>query len=154
MVQLQQINGLELVLDTPKGRGIFATRLIPAGTVIDTAPVILLGVDEFNTNVQYTDLLHYSYNWPVRVGNGKTELHQAIVLGLGSMFNHSLRRQNVGWKRNLDAQVVVYTALKDIEAGQELLISYGLHLTFIDVEEQQGGEQEEEDPLGKIALDL
>jgi len=93
-------------------------------------------------------------NWPIRVGNGKTELCQAFVLGLGNMFNHSFQRQNVGWKRDLDAQVVVYTALKDIEAGQELLISYGPHLTFVDIEKQEEQEEEEEDPLGRIALDL
>jgi SET domain-containing protein len=77
------------------------------------------------------------------------------MLGLGNMFNHSFQRQNVGWKRDLDAQVVVYTALKDIEAGQELLISYGPHLTFVDIEKQEEQEEEEEEePLGRIALDL
>lgn len=41
------------------------------------------------------------------------------------MFNHSTRGQNVGWKRNTDTDVIVYTALRNIKAGEELCISYG-----------------------------
>jgi SET domain-containing protein len=74
------------------------------------------------------------------------------------MFNHSARRQNVGWKRNLEAQVVVYTALRDIQEGEELLISYGPHLTFVDVEEaavtEAREEERAEDVLGAIEVDL
>jgi SET domain-containing protein len=74
------------------------------------------------------------------------------------MFNHSARRQNVGWKRNLEAQVVVYTALRDIREGEELLISYGPHLTFVDVEEAEVmGKREDETPedvLSAIEVDL
>lgn len=61
-------------------------------------------------------------------------MHQAIVFGLGSMFNHSAIGQNIGWKRDLEAGVIVYSALRDIEQGEELLISYGSCLTFEDVE--------------------
>lgn len=37
------------------------------------------------------------------------------MLGLGSMFNHSRLRQNVGWKRDIDGGVVIYTTLRCIE---------------------------------------
>lgn len=50
---------------------------------------------------------------------------QALALGLGSMFNHSTRQQNVGWQRNTETDVIVYTALRDIKQGEELCISYG-----------------------------
>lgn len=42
------------------GRGIFAAERIPAGTTIDTAPVIVLGADEFDEHVRHTSLLHYT----------------------------------------------------------------------------------------------
>lgn len=45
---------------------------------------------------------------------------QAVVLGLGSMFNHSAQFQNVGWERDLVKEVVVYKALRDIQPGEEL----------------------------------
>lgn len=56
--------------------------------------------------------------------NGKTTT-QAIALGLGSMFNHSTSKQNVVWKRDIDAQCIIYTAHQDIKIGEELCISYG-----------------------------
>ena len=60
---------------------------------------------------------------------------QALALGLGSMFNHSTVAQNVGWKRNTETDVLVYTALRDIRAGEELCISYGsARLWFDDVD--------------------
>jgi hypothetical protein len=179
MVRLQQLSTLELVLDTPKGtpaphaqkhrnipliplsgRGIFTTRPIPAGSSIDTAAVIILPEREFTEHYTHTLLLHYSYNWPVPAPppapEGSTVLRQAVVLGLGSMFNHSARKQNVGWKRNLEAEVVVYTALRDIAEGEELLISYGPHLTFVDVDEAEREVEEEtgEGFLGGFGLDL
>jgi SET domain-containing protein len=62
---------------------------------------------------------------------------QALALGLGSMFNHSTRDQNVGWIRNTETDVIIYTALRDIEAGEELCISYGsARLWFPDADAQ------------------
>jgi SET domain-containing protein len=61
---------------------------------------------------------------------------QAVILGLGSMFNHSVPNQNVGWQRDVSKQLMTYTALRDIKAGEELCISYGQRLTFKDTEEK------------------
>lgn len=61
---------------------------------------------------------------------------QAVVLGLGSMFNHSTLQQNVGWERDVKNLLVTYTTLRDIKEGEELCISYGPRLTFEDVEEE------------------
>ena len=61
---------------------------------------------------------------------------QAVILGLGSMFNHSAPNQNVGWERDIDRQLMTYTTLRDVKAGEELCISYGQRLTFKDTEEE------------------
>ena len=50
------------------------------------------------------------------------------------MFNHSRHAQNVGWTRDVERSVIVYRALRDIDAGEELCISYGDHLTFVDAD--------------------
>ena len=50
------------------------------------------------------------------------------------MFNHSTADQNVGWQRDLDRQLVTYRTLRDIRAGEELCISYGSRLTFVDAD--------------------
>lgn len=41
------------------------------------------------------------------------------------MFNHSTLQQNIGWKRNTETAVIVYSALRNIKTGEELCISYG-----------------------------
>jgi len=69
------------------------------------------------------------------------------------MFNHSSLRQNIGWKRDLGKEVIVYTALRDIAEGEELLISYGSRLTFEDVEATQIEEDEDvTDILARIDI--
>ncbi|RMZ86091.1 hypothetical protein DV737_g104, partial [Chaetothyriales sp. CBS 132003] len=66
-----------------------------------------------------------------------------MALGLGSLFNHSTLHQNVGWRRDLAIECIVYTALRDIEVGQELCISYGNgRLWFEDVDGGDDGEEE------------
>ena len=62
------------------------------------------------------------------------------------MFNHSKISQNVGWERNLDARTITYKALRDIEVGEELCVSYGSKLWFTDSEgnnEVKGGNEGE-----------
>lgn len=49
------------------------------------------------------------------------------------MFNHS-RDQNVGWRRDERRQLITYTALRAIAPGEELCISYGDRLTFVDAD--------------------
>ncbi|GAM87292.1 hypothetical protein ANO11243_053140 [Dothideomycetidae sp. 11243] len=83
-------------------------------------------------------------NWPVPAPdkhnantNGESKrTAQAVVLGLGSMFNHSTMFQNVGWTRDTKHLIITYRALRDIQAGEELCISYGSRLTFVDADNQ------------------
>lgn len=71
------------------------------------------------------------------------------------MFNHSTLHQNVGWTRDLDCQVVIYRALRDIEAGEELCISYGAPgtLTFKNADADDHSEEDEAEVLARIDVD-
>lgn len=84
----------------------------------------------------------------------KSVTTQAVILGLGSLFNHSKYRQNVGWTRDLENQLVTYKAIRDIKKGEELCISYGDRLTFLDADTRMHErlEEEVEDVLGNIEL--
>lgn len=42
--------------------------------------------------------------------------------------------QNVGWTRDTERLLIKYHALRDIEADEELCISYGSRLTFVDAD--------------------
>lgn len=61
----------------------------------------------------------------------------------------------MGWKRDLEHQLVAYRALRDIQEGEELCISYGSHLTFVDADEssRQGSPEVAEDVLSRIEID-
>lgn len=59
-------------------------------------------------------------NWPCRSSDGKVKTAQAVVFGLGSLFNHSSRDQNVVWERDEELLLIRYKALRRIESGEEL----------------------------------
>ncbi|KAM3420794.1 hypothetical protein BST61_g4040 [Cercospora zeina] len=120
LVHLQRFPHLHLTSNTPKGRGVVASAPIPAGTVIDVSPVLVLGIVENIEHIEQTQLFNYTYNWPTKNSIGEPRTAQAVVFGLGSMFNHSAEEQNVGWKRDLERRVIVYQALRDIPEGEEL----------------------------------
>ena len=48
------------VLTEFAGRGVFATNSIPAGTIIDVCPVLVLRIDENKEHVEKTSLYHYT----------------------------------------------------------------------------------------------
>ncbi|KAI8934237.1 hypothetical protein NX059_008983 [Plenodomus lindquistii] len=143
-IPLQRCPDLVIKIDTPKGRGVFASAPIPAGTIIDICPVLLLGVEENTSHIEKSSLYHYTYNWPVTDENGKSKTVQAVIFGLGSMFNHSTQEQNVGWIRDVKRLVITYRALRDISVDEELCISYGSRLTFEDADKSLPTPPEEE----------
>ncbi|KAH9881632.1 hypothetical protein IAQ61_000359 [Plenodomus lingam] len=143
-IPLQRCADLVIKSDTPKGRGVFASAPIAAGTIIDICPVLLLGVEENENYIQKSSLYHYTYNWPTIDAIGKSRTLQAVIFGLGSLFNHSTQEQNVGWIRDTNRLIITYRALRDINVGEELCISYGSRLTFKDADEPPPAPPEEE----------
>ncbi|KAI5194279.1 hypothetical protein E4T39_08691, partial [Aureobasidium subglaciale] len=128
-------------------RGVFAAARIPAHSILETCPVLVLDPTENKLHIEKTNLFHYTYNWPLLdPTTNKLITTQAVILGLGSMFNHSTNHQNVGWERNVSAGVVVYKTLRDVEEGEELCISYGDRLWFEDADKEV--EEDEGDGLG------
>ncbi|KAK0107143.1 hypothetical protein ONS95_003849 [Cadophora gregata] len=146
-IPLKRSEGLVLVMDTPKGRGVFASRDIPGRTVLEVSPVLVLDPLENEEHIRKTNLYNYTYNWPYNPPVGANSqgansakfpsTTQAVILGLGSMFNHSTLHQNVGWDRDVKNLLVTYITLRDIKAGEELCISYGQRLTFKDKDEEE-----------------
>ncbi|OCL13884.1 SET domain-containing protein [Glonium stellatum] len=152
-ILLPRCADLVIISNTPKGRGVFAAKDIPARTVLDVCPVLVLDIEENEKHIKHTSLYHYTYNWPQKEENGGTKVTQAVVFGLGSMFNHAID-QNVGWERDTNRLLVTYRSLRDISAGEELCISYGPRLTFKDADIAEPlTEGDGLDQLNKIQLD-
>lgn len=97
------------------GNGVFATRDIRKGQVIEKCPCIIL--EDGWQRIQ-TVLHDYLYCWP-KEGDGR-----AIVLGNGSVFNHDVK-PNADWVTDEASRQCVYTATRDIAAGEEVFINYG-----------------------------
>merc|ERR1712098_196490 len=126
----------------------FCSKDIPGRTVLEVSPVLVLDPVENEEHIRKTNLYNYTYNWPYTPpseanAQGNTNsaksptTTQAVILGLGSMFNHSTLHQNVGWDRDVKNLLVTYITLRDIKAGEELCISYGQRLTFEDKDEEE-----------------
>lgn len=156
-LSLARCPNLVLLLDTPKGRGVYASAFIPSGTILETCPVLVLDQVENKAHIEKTELYHYTYNWPLSASTNDpskdNRVTQAVVLGLGSMFNHSTQHQNVGWTRDISRQLITYRALRDIQSGEELCISYGSRLTFIDADAPEPEDEGDgSELLGSIEL--
>lgn len=95
-------------------RCIRADKKILKGEVIEEAPVILIPEGEME-HISKTVLTKYEFFW-----NNDFE---AVTLGYGSLYNHS-RTPNVEFEQDYDRKLMIFTALRDIEPGEELFIDY------------------------------
>ncbi|CEH16581.1 hypothetical protein CBOM_06517 [Ceraceosorus bombacis] len=104
-----------------RGRGVFATRDLSAGTVIDISPVLLFPADEYEQHGQHTQLDSYTFVWR----RSKEGSEMALALGLGSLFNHDPIAPNVSYTLDHSSQVIRFTTARPAQKGEELCISYG-----------------------------
>lgn len=95
------------------GRGLFATRKIKKGEIVEISPVIELEA----ADSKYTWLNCYVFGWT----NDRTHV---LALGLGSLFNHSCR-PNVTYNPVFSNQTLIFVASRDILKGHQCFINYG-----------------------------
>lgn len=90
----------------------FAGESIAAGELVEACPVITISKRDLEAS---TVLDNYYFVW-----NDKTD-SAALALGYGSLYNHS-------WEPNVEcyirARFLDIEAIRDIEAGEELLHNY------------------------------
>jgi SET domain-containing protein len=104
------------------GRGVFAIRDIPAGTVIERAPVILIPREQvFGDSVvarRSARISWYVFGW-----EGVTKRNYvALALGYGSIYNHSDTPNATTEPEPPD--VMGFHAIRDIASGEEITINY------------------------------
>ena len=116
---------LEIRNDPLKGRGVFASATIAAGTLIEAAPVIIVPASECAL-LDQTILHDYYFHWD---GDPDGEGRGAVALGLVALCNHS-RRPRARVRRNLAQGTLDLVALVTIPAGEEVTIDYNCPLWF------------------------
>ncbi|MDQ0858875.1 SET domain-containing protein [Bacillus sp. V2I10] len=95
-------------------RGVFATRDIAKGEIIHEAPVIPYPNAE-HVHIEKTTLADYAFEYG--------QNHTAILLGYGMLFNHSYT-PNATYEISFENHTFIFSAYKDIKAGEEILINY------------------------------
>jgi uncharacterized protein len=95
------------------GKGVFAKEPIAKGEVIENCPVIEVSLGDPANNDEGTLVNYFFY-----FGNVL-----ALALGFGSLYNHSYD-PNATYKPNLEDKTIDYTAIKDIDIGEEITVNY------------------------------
>ena len=99
-----------------KGRGVFTHEKIPAHTLIETAPVLVMSRDERKLLDQ--TLLHdYIFEW------GKKGDQCCMALGWAAIYNHSYE-SNCEYEMDFEKQSISVKTVREIETGEELTVNY------------------------------
>lgn len=102
---------------TDKGRGVFTDAFIKKDDIVEVCPVTVLSREEVEA-VRETIVYEYLFDWSDVRGN-----EECLPSGFGLIYNHS-SEPNIEWDTDFATQSVIFTALRDIEPGEELCHNY------------------------------
>jgi uncharacterized protein len=98
------------------GRGVFTIEEIPADSLLEICPAIVLSEWDMS-QIHKTDLHDYYFLW------GEEQNLCAIALGYGSLYNHSYH-PNARYLLDFEQNTIDIYAIRDIEAGEEITVNY------------------------------
>jgi len=120
------MSGLE-VRDVPgMGRGVFAQRRFAKRSIVEVCPVVPLPVYTYKT-ISKEVLGDYVFTWPGPRQRTRCYFKwtgYCVVLGYGSLYNHS-NHPNLVWTARRRARQMVFWARRDIECDEQLTHDYG-----------------------------
>lgn len=99
-----------------KGRGVFASEPITIGTTIEIAPVIVMSSAD-RVLIDKTLLHDYIFEW------GAKKDQCCMALGYVPVYNHECP-SNCEYTMDYEHATICITAMRDIDAGEELTINY------------------------------
>ncbi len=99
-----------------KGRGVFTRERIPANTIIEIAPVIVMERSE-REHLDKTLLHDYIFEW------GKLKEKCCMALGLIPIYNHSYK-SNCEYFMDFEEESIMVKTVRTIEQKEELTINY------------------------------
>ena len=113
---MQSISSLFVAPSSLGGRGVFTAEDIKKGSIVEICPVIVLPKKD-RAHLDQTKLHDYYFIW------GKKEKKCAIILGFGSIYNHSFK-PNAEYDPDFKGKTLSFYALKKIKAGTEITVIY------------------------------
>lgn len=104
------------------GFGVFAKEDIFSGEIIEVSPVKLIHMDMMAEEIIDSSWISdYAFRW--------NERYAAVVLGWGSMINHSIELCNVVYVGQEDPLAMAFLTTKRILKGEEVFTRY-YHRTY------------------------
>lgn len=99
-----------------RGRGVFCSKKLPADTIIEVSPVVVMSAAERKLLDQ--TLLHdYIFEW------GEHKEQCCMALGYIPVYNHSYT-SNCEYFMDFSNQTIFIKTVRDISKGEELTINY------------------------------
>ncbi|MEO6721418.1 MAG: SET domain-containing protein [Ferruginibacter sp.] len=98
------------------GKGVFTRERIPAGTVVEIAPVIVMSKED-RVHVDKTLLHDYIFEWGIK----KDQC--CMALGLVPIYNHSYQ-SNCEYFMDYEDETIMVKTVRVIAKGEELFINY------------------------------
>lgn len=99
------------------GWGVFASEDIDEGEVLETCPIVDIGMKPGESS---GTLLDYRFNWP----QGTSWEKQVVGLGYASLYNHN-NDANANWRSVYEENVFEFYSTKKIKKGEEIFVYYG-----------------------------
>lgn len=105
---------LQCKLTASKGWGMFTSKAIKAGTLLEVSPVVVMSAEEKKL-LDQTTLYNYIFDWD----------EDACCMALGNIpiYNHACP-SNCEYFQDYDNNTIFIKSVRDIEAGEELTINY------------------------------
>ena len=100
-----------------KGRGVFSTEAIPADTIIEESPVIVMTARE-RLLLDQTLLHDYIFDW-----NPEGEGQCCMALGYVPIYNHSYT-SNCEYFMDYEQNIIYIKTVRNIAPYEELTINY------------------------------
>lgn len=107
---------LEVKQTNGKGRGVFTTKQIATGTVVEISPVIVMKKED-RLHLDKTLLHDYIFEW------GKDKDQCCMALGLIPIYNHSYS-SNCEYFMDFEEDSIMVKTVRKILKGEELTINY------------------------------
>lgn len=98
------------------GRGVFTNLYIPAQTIIEVSPVIVMTQEERKL-LDQTKLHDYIHEW------GHQLDQCCLALGYIAVYNHSYQ-SNCEYEMDFDLATMTVRTVRDIEPDEELFVNY------------------------------
>ena len=115
---------IEIRRTARKGRGVFATESIPAGSVIATCPVLVCSPADTGA-ISRTRLGEYQFRWA-------DKRQSCVAFGIVSLCNHD-EAPNATLAPDPATDTLALVAARVIVRGEEVTIRYRKRLSFAPV---------------------